>query len=89
MPEICQSLTIARTTAVAAARLAFRAERQVVDHQRVPDVRLIVDADGPVLVEVVAGPRREIVFGPAERVVEVHVSPSSDRRFSAVSCSEW
>ena len=35
-------------------------------------MRLIVDADGPVLVEVVARPRREIVLGPAERVIEIH-----------------
>ena len=45
MPEICQPLTSARTNAVAAARAALRAERQVVDDDRVGDVRLIVDAD--------------------------------------------
>ncbi len=60
---------------IAAPRLAWRAERYVVDDHRIPDVRLIVDADGPVLVEVVARPRREVVLRTAECVVEDHVQP--------------
>ena len=75
MPDTCQSLTIARTKRIAAPCSAIRAKRHVVDDDRIPDVWLIVDADRPVLLEVVARSRRQVVFRPAERVVERHRQP--------------
>ena len=56
---------------------------------RVEDVRLVVDADGPVLVEVVAGARGEVVLGPAEGVVGVERQAVATAAVSTVSCSEW
>ena len=57
---------------IAASRPAIRAKRHVVHDDGVPYVRLIVDADRPVLLEVVARFAPTDRLRPAERVVERH-----------------